>query len=313
MTHCLPGDWPVEITYASNGKEGLEHIKAGRGEVVFLDLNMPEMDGFEVLQQIRDAQLETLPIVVSGDVQTEAFTKAKKLGALDFIKKPVSPEAINKILKNYGIHQSQTGEHRVELDGEEEVTQDEAYQELANVGLGRAVKLLAHYLGTFVDMSVPLAVHMTLAELQVHLHHVHVNEKVSAVSQGFVGGGVTGEALLMFNDSNIQNIAKLLQFDGDLTDETQLELLMDISNILIGACLAGLSDQLELRLSQGHPQVLNQHGYVSDVLKDRGLKPALTLELGCSIQDHSIDIELLLLFTDESIEILNDRLNLLVS
>ena len=314
MTRCLPGDWPVEITYAANGKEGLDVIRAGKGEVVFLDLNMPEMDGYEVLEHIQSDDLNALSIVVSGDVQDEAYTRVKQLGALDFIQKPVSTDEIIRILQAYGIHEPAASEVTGNVAHEGEAfREEEAYQEMANVALGRAVKLLAKYLGTFVEMSIPHASQLALGELQMTLQHVTVDDQVSAVSQGFVGSGIGGEALLIFNESNIQNIAELLKFEDELTDNAQLELFMDIANILIGACLAGVSEQLDLKFSQGHPQILRQHAHVSEVLEERGKKPALSIEMGCSIEDHDIDIELLLMFTEESMAVLQSKLNYMVS
>ena len=314
MARCLPGDWPVEISYAANGIEGLEVIKAGKGEVVFLDLNMPEMDGYEVLEHIQSDDLNAMSIVVSGDVQEEAYTRVKKLGALDFIKKPVSTDEIIRILQAYGIHEPATSQVTGEVAHEgEPFNEQEAFQEMANVALGRAVKLLAKYLDTFVEMSIPHASNLAFGELQMTLQHVSVDDRVSAVSQGFLGGGISGEALLIFNESNIQNIAKLLKFEGELNNEAQLELFMDIANILIGACLSGVSQQLDLKFSQGHPQILRQNGYVCEVLVERGKKPALTIEMGCSIKDHDIDIELLLMFTAESMDILRSKLNYMVS
>lgn len=314
MTRCLPDDWPVDISYASNGEEGIEAIRAGQGEIVFLDLNMPVMDGYEVLEQIQSNDLPALSIVVSGDVQEEAYERIKKLGALDFIKKPVSTDEIRRILKTYGIHEPASSEmtgHRA-YEGDP-ISSHEAYQELANVALGRAVKLLAKYLGTFVDMAIPHASHMAFSELQMALQHVSLDDRVSAVSQGFVGGGITGEALLIFNESNVENIARLLKHEGELTDQAQLELFMDISNLLTGACLAGLTEQLDLKFSQCHPKVLTQHAYVAEVLEERGERPALTIEMGCSIKDQNIDIELLLMFTQDSMDILNSKLNYMVS
>lgn len=317
MTRCLPGDWPVEISYACNGAEGLEAIRAGHAELVFLDLNMPEMDGYQVLEQIQSEDLPTFSIVVSGDVQEEAYKRVKQLGALDFISKPVSTEEVRRILQTYGIHDPATSEltgtlKTVEYRGES-VSADECYQELANVGLGRAVKLLAEHLGTFVEMAIPTASHMTLGELQMALQHVDADDQVSAVSQGFMGSGITGEAVLIFNESNIQHIARLLSYDGELTNSAQLELLMDISNILIGACLSGLSEQLDVKFGQGHPQILSQHAKVNEVLIERGEQPALTIEMGCSIKQQNIDIELLLLFTEDSMRTLNHKLNYMVS
>tara|TARA_R110002073_G_scaffold1906_5_gene13393 strand:- start:255 stop:1232 length:978 start_codon:yes stop_codon:yes gene_type:complete len=310
MMRCLPADWPIEISYASNGKEGLDVIRAGKGELVFLDLNMPEMDGYEVLSEIQTHDLPAMSIVVSGDVQTEAYSRVKKLGALDFIQKPVSVDEIIRILKEYGIHDAATGEHR---DDEMAVPFEEGYQELANIALGRAVKLLAQYLDVFVEMSIPHAYQLALGELNMALSHIQVDDRVSAVSQGFMGGGMGGEALLMFNDSNLESIASLLHYDKANTEDTETELMMDIANIMIGACLSGLSEQIDVRLSQGHPQILDRHIFVGDILKDGGAIPALTIEMGCSIKSHNIDIELLLMFTNDSIEILNKKLNYLVS
>ncbi len=320
MTRCLPGDWPVEISYASNGKEGLDVIRAGKGEVVFLDLNMPEMDGYEVLEHIQNNDLPALSIVVSGDVQEEAYSRVKQLGALDFIKKPVSTEEILRILRAYGIHEPPVSTAEEETLVEVEIAHEgepfqvkEAYQELANVALGRAVRLLAKYLNTFVEMAIPHANNLTFNELQMALQHVSVDDRVSAVSQGFVGSGISGEALLIFNESNIESIAELLKFEGEINDQSQLELIMDIANILIGACLSGISEQLDIKFSQGHPQVLTQHANVSDVLEDRGKSPALTIEMGCSIEERDIDIELLLMFTKESMDIIESKLNYMVS
>ena len=53
MARALPAGWDVEVTFAENGREGLEAIRAGKGEIVFLDLNMPEMGGLEVMQAVR--------------------------------------------------------------------------------------------------------------------------------------------------------------------------------------------------------------------------------------------------------------------
>ncbi|MGS0727650.1 response regulator, partial [Shewanella sp. 0m-11] len=102
MARTLPKDWDIEITYATNGLEGIEAIREGKGEVVFLDLNMPVMDGYQVLEAIQKEDLPALVIVVSGDIQIKAHERVKSLGALDFIQKPVSAGSISHILQEYG-------------------------------------------------------------------------------------------------------------------------------------------------------------------------------------------------------------------
>ncbi len=103
MARALPKDWDVDISFAENGEMGLEAIKAGKGEVVFLDLTMPVLDGYGVLEVIKANDLPAMVIVVSGDIQPEAQTRVKALGAIDFIKKPTDKEKIVEVLSQYGI------------------------------------------------------------------------------------------------------------------------------------------------------------------------------------------------------------------
>ena len=103
MMRALPDNWDVEITLATQGEEAIAAIKEGKGEVMFLDLTMPILDGYGVLEQIRAQDLPSVVIVVSGDVQPEAYERVKKLGALDFIKKPVDQQVVHKVLTQYGV------------------------------------------------------------------------------------------------------------------------------------------------------------------------------------------------------------------
>ncbi|MBL4798945.1 MAG: response regulator [Oleispira sp.] len=103
MKRALPDVWDIEITFASNGLEGIEAIRQGKGEVVFLDLTMPEMDGIGVLEAIRKEDLPAMVIVVSGDIQPDAQERVKKLGAMAFVKKPIDKAKATQILTEFGI------------------------------------------------------------------------------------------------------------------------------------------------------------------------------------------------------------------
>lgn len=103
MMRCLPKDWDVEVHLATDGLEGIEAIKEGKGDVVFLDLTMPNLDGYGVLEQIRAQDLPAMVIVVSGDIQPEAQERVLGLGALAFIKKPIDTEKAVQVLTRYGI------------------------------------------------------------------------------------------------------------------------------------------------------------------------------------------------------------------
>ncbi|AFU98314.1 response regulator receiver domain-containing protein [Simiduia agarivorans SA1 = DSM 21679] len=103
VTRSLPDGWDVEVTYAANGLEGIEAIRAGKGEMVFLDLTMPEMDGYEVLEAIRAERHKSIVIVISGDIQPEARDRVLALGALEFIKKPINKDKLAEVLHQYGL------------------------------------------------------------------------------------------------------------------------------------------------------------------------------------------------------------------
>lgn len=102
----LPQAWDIEVTEASNGLEALEAYRAGKGHIIFLDLTMPVMDGFQVLENIREEGLDSFVVVISADIQPIAQQRVKDLGAMAFIKKPVKAEDIAVILKQYGIFAS---------------------------------------------------------------------------------------------------------------------------------------------------------------------------------------------------------------
>lgn len=106
VARSLPEGWDVDITFATNGVEGLSAIREGKGEMVFLDLTMPEMDGYGVLEHVFNEGLNAMVVVISGDIQPEARDRVLKLGAIDFIKKPVSKEKLGAVLAEYGLMES---------------------------------------------------------------------------------------------------------------------------------------------------------------------------------------------------------------
>lgn len=86
MARSLPEDWDVEVIFANNGEDGMDKIHKHKAQILFLDLNMPVLDGYGVLETLKSENLSIITIVVSGDIQPEAHARVKSLGALDFIK-----------------------------------------------------------------------------------------------------------------------------------------------------------------------------------------------------------------------------------
>ncbi len=77
-----------KIEVAMDGEEALAKIKEFKPDVVLLDLMMPKVDGFEVLEKLKAEGIEGVPIIVASNLsQAEDEERAKKLGAVDYVVK----------------------------------------------------------------------------------------------------------------------------------------------------------------------------------------------------------------------------------
>ena len=309
IARSLPAEWDIEITFAGDGEEGLQAVRAGKAEVLFLDLTMPVKDGFEVLEAIGEEGLETHVIVVSGDIQPDARQRVMGLGALDFLKKPIDPETMSGALNRFGLMDA-GGEVAERPEISIDVDIRDCYREVANVAMGQAADLLARLLDVFVILPVPNVNTLEAGELHMALAATDQYDTISAVCQGYIGSGIAGEALLLFNDASFSDIARLMKYKGETDAGVELELLMDVANILIGACLQGIADQLDINFSQGHPAVLGRHCKVSDIIAANASRwrKTLAIEIHYAIEDYDINCDLLLLFTEDSVDALNGKL-----
>lgn len=88
-----------DVLVAEDGKTGLEILRKECPPIVFTDLKMPEMDGFEVLKQIKKTAPNTEVIVITGHGDMDLIVRALNLEATDFINKPVKRTALDSALK----------------------------------------------------------------------------------------------------------------------------------------------------------------------------------------------------------------------
>ncbi|MCC2616626.1 response regulator [Aestuariibacter halophilus] len=310
VAKCLPQDWEVAVHFAKHGQEAIQALEDGKGQIMFLDLNMPFMDGYQTLKTIGIKKLQSEVIVISGDIQPEAQERVKKLGAIDFIEKPVSPETLKEVLIKHQL---------LAPDAPEDVTEEpsldpdirDVYQEITNIAMGQAGDHLARILGVFVRLPIPNVNLIEVSEMHMMLQDIRDKDTVSGICQGFLGPGVSGEALFMLSDSSFGDVAKILNIEEDVDDQMQLEMLMDAANILIGTCLRGLANQLDLYFSQGHPVVLGQHRNVEELIssnKNRWRR-TLAIELSYGLEGYNVQCDLVLLFTEESMNVMNYKLS----
>ncbi|MCK4662809.1 MAG: sigma-54-dependent Fis family transcriptional regulator [Bacteroidales bacterium] len=83
------------VDMATNGQEGLEMLQNNKYDIILCDIKMPEMDGIEVLEKMFSISSDTQAIMISGHGNIDTAVESIKLGAFDFIEKPID---LNRLL-----------------------------------------------------------------------------------------------------------------------------------------------------------------------------------------------------------------------
>jgi DNA-binding NtrC family response regulator len=85
------GEEGYNISTSTSSRDGLEMLRKEHFDLLLLDIKMPEMDGIELLRAARDVSPETEVLIITGYATIETAVEAIKLGAFDYLEKPVSP------------------------------------------------------------------------------------------------------------------------------------------------------------------------------------------------------------------------------
>ena len=98
---CIPDDSGCEIFEAKNATEGLEMFNSIDPDIIFLDLTMPDMSGFDVLKEIRKTNKQTVVVMITADIQRKTRETALEIGANDILKKPPSASDIQRHIEYF--------------------------------------------------------------------------------------------------------------------------------------------------------------------------------------------------------------------
>ena len=91
-----------EFLYAENGRQALEQLKDHWVDIVFADINMPEMNGVELVQEMQKQDiLSSIPVVIiSTERSRERIEALKAMGVRAYLQKPFIPEEFTKVVKD---------------------------------------------------------------------------------------------------------------------------------------------------------------------------------------------------------------------
>ncbi len=116
-----------ECLLAPSGQSGLAMINHDAPDLIFLDIKMSGLDGLEVLREIRSIDKDMPVVMISGHGTVSTAVEATKLGAFDFLEKPLSTERVTLTIRN-ALHQRELTDTKLEL-----VTENKGWRRAAEV------------------------------------------------------------------------------------------------------------------------------------------------------------------------------------
>jgi len=185
--------------------------------------------------------------------------------------------------------------------------QQDALVELINIGFGRAAASLSKLTGHRVQLQVPEITMCPIEQMATHLRPLLQNEEVASVHQIF-SGPVEGDALLVLDQNSAAILKELLTNEPALPleiDRSAREVLTEIGNILLNACLGTFGNLLKVQVSFSVPHLALEtlEGIVGSIAVGRqGLRYALIVHAAFRLRDSSLTGYLVIVLGVASIE-----------
>src|SRR5262249_22773676 len=99
LQRLLAGDSELEVHTASDGQRALQDLADDNYSIVITDLRMPHLDGMELIKQIQSRGLAVTVIVITGHGSIDEAVQAIRMGAYDFLTKPIDVENLRLVIK----------------------------------------------------------------------------------------------------------------------------------------------------------------------------------------------------------------------
>ncbi|AZN36254.1 chemotaxis protein CheC [Iodobacter ciconiae] len=181
--------------------------------------------------------------------------------------------------------------------------QTDALQEITNIAMGRAGAQLAQILDTFIKLSVPRINIIQASSVSSNiLNMIGSKNAATAIRQSF-NGSLSGEAMVVYDQHGCRNLADLMGYDGVIDRASERELLLDVGNVLVGACLNGVADLLGASLVYSAPTIMAENVEVDKLINIKQVtwNYALLVEVHFTLEIRDFTCHLLTLMPEESI------------
>lgn len=221
----------------SSGEEALELLLKKEFPVVLLDVWLPGMDGLQALAKLRQIAPETVVIMISGHGSIETAVRATKLGAFDFVEKPLSLDKTLLVVKN-ALHQHQ-------LQDENRLLREQVEQKYVMIGDSIPMQALRQQIAFAAPTNGRVLIcgeNGTGKELVAHLLHLRsqrrdspfVEMNCAAIPEELIESELFGHVKGSFTGASDDKEGKFAQADvgtlfldevGDMSSKTQAKVL----------------------------------------------------------------------------------------
>ncbi|MBN2246384.1 MAG: sigma-54-dependent Fis family transcriptional regulator [Candidatus Aminicenantes bacterium] len=210
-------DEGYDITVTDTGEKGLEIFKNENFDLVFLDIWLPEKNGLEILSEIKTYDDNSQVVMITGHGSVESAVKATKLGAYDFLEKPLSLEKVVQTVKNALQHKN--------LLEESLLYRDKLKARYQLVGESKAIQNLRSQISTAAPTDARILFYGengTGKEFVARLIHQASSRKnkrfvqlnCAAIPDNLIERELFGYVKGTFSDDEKDKKGKLLQADG---------------------------------------------------------------------------------------------------
>lgn len=182
--------------------------------------------------------------------------------------------------------------------------QRDALQELMNISMGQAANALAQLIDAKISLSIPKISLVAAAEFQ----QIFSTDQYWFTRQSFLGS-VKGEVLTLLARAGIETVGGLLDYALPLDERSEKELLLELANILAGACLRGFSTQLALPTKVSMPTLFQAAMRQADSFR---WSSTLLLEVEFQLEGTAFDSRIVICLEPQSVELLLEKLNKLL-
>lgn len=311
LIRSIPKSLVKELYQASNGLEAMKLLREGKGEILFLDLTMPVMDGYQVLDAIAKENLNVLVIVISGDVQEQAKKIINQYNVLAFVNKPLKSSVLLDILVQHGLCKETDTElyslAKTSTNVANQAQSENRFDELReriNIATGVAAAKMADMMNLFITMPVPeIKICNGLEVYETLYTSLEVNDDI-AISQGFVGSNILGESILLIGKKDAINYYHFIAEDKNETRQNLNSAIIELCGLISGSLLRSFASQFSAVINMTHPALiqLDKNILCKEKMKDSNI---LSVRLEYKIKSIEMNIDCYLLFTGATSSTLN--------